>query len=222
MNRLLSGIAVTTVAMMFGLTYSLSAALIALDLAARDLSEAVIGANAAMHALGVLTTALFLPRVVIRLGVRPMVLGALALAALVLLGMPALPFLWLWFPLRFLLGVAAEVLFVLSETWINSLSAEETRARAMAAYTAAMSVGFAAGPLILSLVGRGGMAPWLIGAGLAVAAMALIASPRVTAPVFDRPAHGGPLRYFRLAPLAMAATVLNAAIETAGLSFLAQ
>ncbi|WP_160121601.1 MFS transporter [Rhodovarius lipocyclicus] len=221
MSRLLSMAAVIVMATMFGLTYSLSAALIALDLAARQLSEAVIGANAAMHAVGVLATAMVLPRLVARVGVRRLVLASLVLAALVLLGLPLLPFLWLWFPLRFLLGAASEVLFVLSETWINSLSTEATRARAMAAYTAAMALGFALGPLILSLVGRAGMLPYAIGAGLALAATLLVASRHVQAPVFDRPAQGGPWHYLRLAPLAMGATVLNAAIETAGLSFLA-
>lgn len=218
---LLSRGAVVTVAMMFGLTYSLSAALIALDLARRDLSEAMIGANAAMHALGVLAMAFLLPRLVSRIGVRRMVILALLSAAGILVLFPLLPLIWLWFPLRILLGAASEVLFVMSETWTNSLSTEDTRARAMAAYTAALSVGFAAGPALLSVVGSHGALPYLVGAGIAAAAALLVASPRVVAPQIDKPARETPLHFFRLAPVAMAAVILNAAIETAGLSFLA-
>ena len=51
-------------AAVFGLTYSLSAALIALDLAERGAPRSLIGINAAMHALGVLAIAPVLPRVV--------------------------------------------------------------------------------------------------------------------------------------------------------------
>ncbi|WP_428028885.1 MFS transporter [Ancylobacter sp.] len=218
---LFSRAAVIATAMMFGLTYSLSAALIALDLTARGLSETMIGANAAMHAVGVLVTAMLLPRIVAYFGIRRLVIIALVGAALVLSAFPAIPLIWLWFPLRLVLGMMSEILFVLSEAWTNSLSTEATRARAMAAYTAALSVGFALGPLILSMVGSSGATPYLVGAAIALLAAGLVASPRVQAPVFDEPASGSPLRFIRLAPVAISAVVLNAAIETAGLSFLA-
>jgi MFS family permease len=90
----------------------------------------------------------------------------------------------------------------------------------MAAYTASLSVGFALGPLILSLVGSQGFAPYCIGAAIALLSAVFIASPKVEAPLFTHPAKGSPLRFMRLAPVAVSSTVLNAAIETAGLSFL--
>jgi len=220
-GHLLARAAVIATAALFGLTYSLSAALIALDLAERGVTEWLIGVNAAMHAMGVLIIAPVLPRLVGRMGSRALVVGALVLAAVVLVLFPAMPAIWLWFPLRLVLGVASEALFVLSETWINHLSTEATRARTMATYTAALSLGFAAGPLILSFVGSEDATPYWVGAGLALAAIPLVASPRVVAPIFEQPATSNPLVYLRLAPIALAATVLNAALETAGLSFLA-
>lgn len=207
--------------MMFGLTYSLSAAVIALNLVERGLSESVIGANAAMHAVGVLITAVTLPRIVALFGIRRLVILALVVAAAALAAFPALPLLWVWFLLRLLLGMSSEILFVLSEAWTNSLSTEATRGRAMATYTAALSIGFALGPMILSVLGSAGHAPYLVGAGIALMAATLVASPKVAAPEFDKPASGSPLRFMRLAPVAIFATMLNAAIETAGLSFLA-
>ncbi|GGB57252.1 MFS transporter [Tistrella bauzanensis] len=217
---LISRGAVILTAMMFGLTYSLSAALIAIDLAGRDLDPALIGANAAMHALGVLAMAFLLPRVVARLGVRPMVIGALVLAAAILAAFPVTP-IWSWFLLRILLGAASETLFVLSETWTNALSTEATRARWMAAYTAALSVGFALGPLLLAWIGSDGAGAYLAGAAIALAAAAFIAAPGIVAPRFERPSARGPLYFMRLAPVAIAAIMLNAALETSGLSFLA-
>src|SRR5258708_27808622 len=44
-------------------------------------------------------------------------------------------------------------------------------------------------------------------------------SPGIKAAVFERPAPGNPMRYMGLAPIAMGAAALNAAIETAGLTF---
>ncbi|MDR2604120.1 MAG: MFS transporter, partial [Desulfovibrio sp.] len=212
--------AVVMTAAVFGLTYSLSAALIALDLADMGLSETIIGANASMHAVGVLAMAFLLPRVTSLLGMRRAVLAGLGVAALLLLLFPLMPVFWLWFPLRVLLGAASEALFVLSETWMNALSTEATRARAMAVYTAVLSLGFALGPVILSLVGTDGAAPYVTGAGLAAFAALFIVSPKVHAPVVEKPAHANPVRFMRLSPPAMAVTALNAAVETAGLTFL--
>jgi MFS family permease len=219
-GHLLSLAAVIATAAIFGLTYSLSAALIALDLAERGARESVIGLNAAMHAFGVLAIALVLPRLVPRIGPRRLILGALLAAAGVLALLPEMPGIWLWFPLRFVLGAASEALFTLSETWVNQLSQERTRARSMAMYIAALSVGFALGPLILSVIGTAGAAPYLVGAALALAAALLIASPKVIAPVFAEGTPGNLLRFLWLAPVAIAAEGLNAGIETAGLSFL--
>ena len=218
---LLSRIAVIATAAMFGLTYSLSAPLIAFRLRDAGLDESWIGVNAAMHAVGVLLIAPVLPLLVARFGVRRLILAALLLAALVLVGFAASPAIWTWFVLRVLLGIASEMLFVLSETWTSHLSTEATRARSMAAYMVGMSLGFAAGPLLLSATGVSGMVPFLAGAAPLAAAMLLIAAPQVMAPVFGPAEGANPLRYLRLAPVAMAATMLNAAIETSGLSFLA-
>jgi MFS family permease len=117
--------------------------------------------------------------------------------------------------------MASEVLFVLSETWINFLTTEKARARSMAAYTAALSLGFALGPLILSFTGTATATPYYLGSALALLAFLLIAIPVVVTPAREEPATGNPLRYARIAPIAIATTILNAALETAGLSFLA-
>ncbi|MFN7010954.1 MAG: MFS transporter [Allorhizobium sp.] len=220
-SNILSRAAVISTAAMFGLTYSLSAPLIAMNMAREGASETMIGMNAAMHAVGVLITALLLPRLVARLGPRRLILLSLAASACVLVVFGLIPNIWLWFPLRLLLGMAAEALFVVSETWINALSTENTRARAMAAYTAALALGLALGPLILSLVGAEGTLPFMIGAVISLAAATLVIAPAVRAPPFEKPSSGNPLRFLRIAPVAIGAITLNAAVETAGLSFLA-
>lgn len=213
--------AVIATATIFGLTYGLSAPLIALALSRRGLGETLIGLNAAMYALGVLTIAAFLPRLASRFGARAVIVAALLLVAAVLPLFPLVAWVWLWFPLRFAMGLASEGVFVMSEAWINQLSDETSRARSIAIYTAALSLGFALGPLILSVTGSDGALPYFIGGGLALLALVLVLRPGVTAPHFEHsPVAGGMLAVMRLAPVALAATALNASLETAGLSFL--
>jgi predicted MFS family arabinose efflux permease len=100
------------------------------------------------------------------------------------------------------------------------LSNDRVRGRTMAIYTASLSLGMVGGPALLSVIGARPLAYW-VGAAIAAAPVLLLASPWVAAPArVERPSHN-PLKYFRLAPIAVATTVLNAAIETAGLSFIA-
>ncbi len=219
-HRLLSTSAVIAAATIFGLTYSLTAPLIAIDLDHRGYSETFIGANAAMHAVGVLLIAPFLPRLAAAAGARLLTLAGLVLSALVLALFPLAPSVYWWFPLRVLLGVGAEVLFVMSETWTNELASDAVRGRTMALYTAAISLGMVCGPSVLSVIGVG-QAAYLAGAGITVLATLAVALPWVIAPAQTAAGEANPLHYMRLAPIAMATTLLNAAVETAGLSFIA-
>jgi len=218
-RRVFSIGAVIAAATVFGLTYSLSSPLIAVALKARGYSETFIGVNAAMHAVGVLLIAPVLPWLAAKLGARRLSVGALVLAAIALLLFVVWSAAWVWFPLRVVLGIAAECLFVMSETWANTLSDESSRGRTMAIYTAALSLGMMLGPAVLSGLGVDNAA-FEAGAVISLAAVVFVASPWVLAPPRIVPERVQPLRYLRLAPLAIAATVLNAGVETAGLSFI--
>jgi MFS family permease len=217
--RLLSTAAVIVAATIFGLSYSLSAPLIAMSLAASGHSGSYIGLNAAMHALGVLLIAPVMPTLAARFGARTLAVAALVVSAVVLAAFARVTEVMLWFPMRVVLGMAAEVLFVMSETWTNVLSTEQARGRTMAVYTAALSLGMVLGPALLSVLGVDAGA-YLAGAAIALAAVAFILPPWVVAPQRSVPERAQPLRYIRLAPIALATTVLNAGVETAGLSFI--
>jgi MFS family permease len=212
--------AVIATATVFGLTYSLTAPLIALQLAQRGYTEFYIGLNAAMHAAGVLLIAPVLPSLAVRFGARGLIVAALVLTSALLALFPLVPVVWLWFPLRLGFGIGAEALFVMSETWTNELSTDRIRGRTMAVYTASLSLGMVGGPALLSFIGVRPMAYW-VGAAISAAAIVFVIGPWVTAPRKIEHPGTNPLRYFRMAPIAVATTVLNAAIETAGLSFIA-
>ena len=178
-----------------------------------------IGLNAAMHAVGVLLVAPVLPRLAARFGQRSAhrlrAAGQRLPAEPVSAGGadPALV------PAAGGLGAASELLFTLTETWSNELSPEAVRGRVMATYTAALSLGFAAGPALLAHLGSGDHA-YFAGAALALAAILPLMWPRLRVPEREEDVPIAPLRSLRLAPLALAATLLNAAVETSGLSFI--
>jgi MFS family permease len=204
----------------FGLTYGLSAPLIALELAEAGYSESLIGANGAMYAVGVLLAAPYLPRLSHRLGFASLAKGALIASGGLFALFPLAPFLWIWFPLRAALGVASETLFVVSETWLNQIADAANRGRLIAIYVTALSCGTAVGPAILALVGREQSLAFMIGAVIALAASVILALGR---PHATRPASedtGNPFRYLKLVPVAVASSALNAAVEAAGLSLL--
>ena len=204
----------------FGLTYGLSAPLIALELSDAGYTETLIGANGAMYAVGVLVVAPVLPRLSRSLGFGKLAKGALLLAGALFALFPAAPFLWLWFPLRAALGAASETLFVVSETWLNQITSAAKRGKTIAIYVTALSAGTALGPAILALVGRNMALAFIIGAALALAACAVLQFGRPHEARHESAPKDSPFRYLRLVPVAVAAAGLNAALESAGLSLL--
>jgi len=204
----------------FGLTYGLSAPLISLELSDAGYSETLIGANSAMYAIGVLLVAPTLPGLSRRLGFGKLAKGALLMAGALFAVFPAVPFFWLWFPLRAALGAASETLFVVSEAWLNQITTEAKRGKTIAIYVTALSGGIALGPAILTLVGRQEALAFVIGAVLALLACLFLQFSRPHEVRLERETDESPFRYLRLVPVAVAAAALNAALESAGLSLL--
>ncbi|KOC92618.1 MFS transporter, partial [Winslowiella iniecta] len=217
-SELRAKISVIAAVTIFGLTYGLSAPLIAITLANRGYSEAFIGINAGMHALGVLLIAPALPWLCRTFSTRQLMFTALLAAAGLLMMFPWLP-VASWFVLRLLLGVATEVILVVTETWLNQVSVEQHRAKNLAMYTAMLSLGFALGPMILSLMGSGSDAFMLGGVVALLAALAMLQS-RTGAMSSEHEVKRSLAAWVKLIPLALAATVLNAALECAGMNLL--
>lgn len=186
-----------------GVSLALSVPLLAFAMEARGASGVFIGANTAMGGIAALVATPLIPRTAAFLGVRTLLFAALALGAAAMTGFAFVEPLWLWFPLRFLLGVALGAMFVLSEFWITSLAPPNARGLVMGLYVTALSLGFAAGPAILVATGTAGLAPYLVGAALFALAAAPIALMGRSAPRIEPPEPGrGVLFFIRLAPAA--------------------
>ena len=123
----------------------------------------IIGLNTAMGPIGILLAGPILPRIISRFGPKRVayICVVFIMAALALFKL--LPSLYVWFPLRFALGIATGALFTISEAWILTFAGAGSRGRVMGIYTSVMAVSFSLGPFALPFTGTAGWLPWLIG-----------------------------------------------------------
>ena len=212
---------VTATVTVFALAQGLSYPLFTFLMQEQGMPPALIGLSAAMTPLGIIASAPFVPRLT-RLVGGPRLAIACAITASVLLFLVGwLQNGWAWFLLRFLIGVAIDPLYVLSEVWMISLAPAAKRGRIMGLYTAIVGAGFAGGPLTLYLFGTAGWAPFSIGiaAFLACVVILLVIGPRLPTMLDDHAAV--PLKDFlHLAPALLMATAVAAAFEQSVLSLL--
>lgn len=203
-----------------GLTFGLTIPLLALILEADGVDSTRIGLNAASSAIAVLAVGPFVPRVLDALGVlRAMYLSILASVVIILL-MPLWTGLWSWFLLRFLLGAFGAIHWIVGETWIISVSTPTTRGRVIALYMTVLTAGFAAGPVLINLVGIEGWLPFLLSAGLIGLAGVPLLLAYGCAPRLPPRVPAAVALAFRTAPLVLAAAALAGFTDTAVFSLL--
>ena len=206
---------VTVFAVAQGLTYPL----LSFILERQGTTPGLIGLSAAMTPLGFIVSAPFIPARARRVGGARLAILCSILAALTLIAIAWTQEVRAWMPLRFLLGFFANPLYVISETWLISITPAPRRGRIMGLYSSVVSGGFAIGPLSLGLVGTQGWPPFVIGivAFLLCGLIVLAVVPRL-----PKMPHQGEAtsigRFFALAPLLLFAVFAAAAFEQVLLS----
>lgn len=204
-----------------GLGLALSIPLLAFELHDRGVSSTWIGINTAVGGLATIALAPFLPDLVRRLGAGPLLLASILSAALSLLAFKFTASFILWFPLRFIFGAALCVLFVVSEFWINAAAPNHRRGLVIGIYGTVLSVGFAGGPAILSLVGTQGWAPYVCGAAFfALAGIPVLIGASGAPEIEKENTSGGVWTLMRIAPAATLAAFIFGAVETGLINFL--
>lgn len=209
---------VTVFALAQGLTYPL----LSFILERQGTTPGLIGLSAAMTPLGFIVSSLFTPALVRRVGAARLAVVCSILAATVLIAIAWTQDVWAWMPLRFLLGFFANPLYVISETWLVSITPAARRGRIMGLYSSIVSAGFGLGPLSLGLVGTQGWPPFIIGSAafLVCGLIVLAVAPRLP----DMPRDGEAVSvggFFALAPLLLFAVFTAAAFEQVLLSLFA-
>ncbi|MCZ6721267.1 MAG: MFS transporter [Proteobacteria bacterium] len=202
------------------LIYGLTMPLLALVLEKQGVGDFLIGLSTATQFLAVIAVAPVTPWLLKTIGPARLILyGTLATVVLFLL-LRVFFDVYAWFPLRFAMGVAAGLLWVAGEAWVNQITEDHVRGRVVAAFNLVIAGGFALGPTILILTGIEGWLPFIVSAAImAVAAAPLLLSLGV-APKFEgRPSARLP-RFLILAPVAMFVCLAFAAVEGVLVSFL--
>lgn len=205
----------------FGFALGLTYPLLSLLLESRGVSESMIGLNAAMAPIGIVAFSVFIPVLARRWGTRNVAMTAAFLTACVLLSYKVFPSIEAWFALRLVQGMVVSTLFVLSESWIVKFADPANRGKVVAIYGAALSASFGAGPLMISIIGIEGWLPFVLGAGVLIAALAPMSMVREERLEAEPTAGWGDIIAFApKAPVLLAAVFFFAVFDAATLSLL--
>ena len=218
-DRNRSLIAVIASMVVVNLVYGLTLPLMSLVLDTQGISKTTIGFNIVAQACAGVVIAPFVPRLMMRIGPGRLMQLATLLAAITLVTLGLFQNVYLWFPLRFLLGASAAMLWSASEALINELVDDNWRGRIIGIYGSAGAAGFALGPLVLIATGSVGVTPFVVTATIIIVA---------SLPLFwlsddgrnnEEMDHPSLRRIFRLLPQIMMLNLIYAAAVESFLAF---
>ncbi len=212
-------VAVIASMVVVNLVYGLTLPLLSLVLDAQGIGKTVIGLSIVAQACAGVVIAPFAPRLIIRIGAAQVMQVSTVVAAATLIALGLFQDVYLWFPLRFLLGAAAAILWSASETVINELADDNWRGRIIGVYGSAGAAGFALGPLVLIATGTGGLLPFVVTAGLILLAGVPLFSIRDATRDDGDDDHSGLMRIFRIVPHIMLLNLTYAAAIEAFIAF---
>lgn len=214
-------VAVTAAMAVTALIYGLSLPLLSLVMNARGVDSLWIGMSTAVQSVGIILVAPYLPAHMSRLGPAMLMLGAILVSLVAFLLLPVFTSVAAWFVLRFVIGAAGGVLWVCGDAWVNEVATERIRGRVVAIYGVAVAGGFSLGPLVLTITGTDGFAPFLVSSAIMLlSALPLLPVIRISPSLHGEQA-GGLLHYFALARLPMLMGMVYALSEGILLTFLA-
>ncbi|GAE91109.1 major facilitator family transporter [Gracilibacillus boraciitolerans JCM 21714] len=166
-NRFRFWILVSIVAVS-GFSQGMLLPLIAVIFENSGVSSFLNGVNATALYIGILLASPFMELPLRRYGYKPLIItgGFLVLVSLALFP-PLWQSFWFWFCLRLLVGMGDHALnFGGAQTWITAFSPDHKRGRNIAVYGLFFGIGFAVGPLMVSLVEINESLPFIISACL--------------------------------------------------------
>lgn len=201
-----------------GIAIGLGLPLLSIIMEKRGISPTMIGINSAMAGIAAMAAAPFTTRLAHAWGTSTTMLLAILLSAISGLGFYYIENFWLWFPLRLVFHGAITTLFILSEFWINAAAPPRRRGLVLGIYATVLSLGFATGPLLFSILGSDGVRPFAVGALIILVAAIPIFIARSESPVIDEKPELHFMRYILLVPTATAAVFIFGAVEVGGLS----
>ena len=159
-------LAITLVGVMIGINLPLSS----LTLKTWGTSTSVIGFAASMTGLATVILTPFFSKLINRFGQMQIMRFCLMVLPITIVFLPIFQNIYLWFVLRFIIGVAATGIWLLSEVWINAFAEDRHRGKIIAVYSSLISLGLIVGVLVSSLLPVESGAGFFVSAGIALVA----------------------------------------------------
>lgn len=201
-----------------GIAIGLGLPLLTVLLEKRGIPASLTGLNTAMAGIAAMIAAPITTRVAHSMGVATTMLWAVMISAISALGFYYIENFWAWFPLRIVFHGAITALFILSEFWINVAAPPAKRGLVLGIYATVLSIGFALGNVIFSVVGSNGFLPFAVGSAIILLAAIPIFWARHESPELDEKPMGHFLRYLMLVPTASFAVFVFGAVEAGGMA----
>lgn len=203
-----------------GLAISLSIPLLSFEMERRGISTTLIGLNVATFGLAALLATPFTSQIARRFGFIRVIFFSILINAATFLGFFAVPEFWMWFPLRLVSGLAVSTLFVLSEFWISAIAPPKYRGLVIGIYVTVLSLGFAAGPVILTFTGIVGALPYIVGTVLTLLSSVPLILARNNAPELEEKSETKFSHFLIVAPVATGAALMFGAMESSAFALL--
>ncbi|MBB1247514.1 MFS transporter [Rhizobium sp. G21] len=203
-----------------GIAIGLGLPLLSLLLEQRGIPSSLNGLNTATAGIAAMIAAPITTKLAHDYGVATTMIWAVFVAAISSLGFYYIENFWAWFPLRIVFHGATTTLFILSEFWINHAAPPSKRGFVLGVYATVLSMGFAGGTAIFSLVGTQGVLPFVIGALVITLAAIPIFIARKESPYLDEKPRQHFLRYTFAVPTAIMGVFVFGAVEAGGLALL--
>lgn len=203
-----------------GVTLGLSTPLFSVVLDRMGLSASMVGFNTSVGVGATLVAAPLVPWLLRHVSAVGLMVAGIGLSVVGLLMAGYLQEVWLWFVIRFIIGVGMSLHWVISETWINHVASDASRGLVAGVYSALMGLGFAIGPMILGMTGSEGVLPFAISAVVVAIAGIPLLWLRRASPSMEHQAGQTTLGVLALAPVIMLASVISGFVDTATLALL--
>ena len=202
-----------------GLAIGAAMPMVAMTMELRGMSASNIGYVVAGAPFGLILTSPFIGTLVNRFGLLgSMFLGTLLIIA-TLLVMPSVFGVVPWVICRVIAGVGVATIWILSETWVNSLATNENRGRIIAGFMITMSCGFGLGPLVVTAIGVETWAPFYLAAGVICLSMIPLWLARDVAPELPQSQGWSFGMAIRAAPLLIVVALFAGVTDATQLSF---
>lgn len=137
-------------------------------------SSTLNGLNATGLYIGTLLISPFIEQPLRRFGYKPIIIVGGAIVFLSLLMFPFWENIMFWFILRLLIGIGDHCLHFSTQTWLTTSAPEGNLGKSMSIYGLSFGVGFAAGPLMLNLVGISETLPFVVSSILCLIAWSFV------------------------------------------------